>query len=786
MIFKIIIKKNEIMKNIINIAILSLFIPILTIAQNIDPCSSNWTPDHILDAPSSTYPDSYFTGKKIELKSGFKVDKNIIFDNCNVKVSINNISCSGSFSFKIKNSSLFKACDVEWRGFRTSTVDVEIENSFFLNFTGLLFLIEDKEFHFHNNFCQSTPDLTGIPTFQFKGQTDNFSFYGNNVITNSPTFWVISSKPLTIGDYNHNPNIFNSYHDGIIQNKLNTDLTVVNSKFYYVGYAINTYKARIDNCEFYRKDVVSDVFSYAIGSEMSLNVTNSKFNYSKTSIIHKGGNLSINSNIFNSNNTAIKIELASQNFASGFIENNNFTRNFIDIHSTGAFTDLSIARNNFSGKDYGILADGDNSYSITNNSFYNSYAGSIAYSNGTNANLNDGNQYNTLIGMHALENNGGFQFLENCFSTSGGDVYLDGSISGMIGDPEAEAGNCFSKGGTPDISASTNPFDYFRPASKIGTCKDPITLGTYTEEDANVKPIEPCGSGVIYTGSQRNYCKFNFKTLKCIDAKKLLADIDGDIALVKLSSSYQQKIKDNILLNLNRCRSKLLRFLMTCVDPKDEDPKLPDGGSGWTGSEPNMAATILKTSVDKYDRAAFIGLSISLGQISEAKSYIQAQIVEDQEMEDFKNVQLLNIRRHEDGNLFLATESELSLLQNIGQKSDPLAAYARGFYAQLTGETIYPPIPRIVFNRSKVLKSSYSEIEISPNPVSDLLTIRINNTEIQDIQVSICDITGRTVDQFNVINNNIDLNTVTWPKGIYIVKVLYEGGYNETKKVVKQ
>ncbi len=762
-----------------------------------DPCYFNWVPDHILDGPSSAIPSHYFLGKKLEIRSGFIIDSNIEFNGCLVKINT-------SYPIQVTSSilritcSTFKGCSsAGWAGFNSQNTEVIVENSIFNN-VNQLFQVSNKKFHFVSNIVTNVTILgdDGFGhVFELLGNAGgDFAFYGNFLNGLGHFIKNTSSTTLTIGDNTKSENKFYNVSGSPLIAMVNlSKIKFENCRFrshmlimYDGGYLPNS--TFIDNCKFEKTESAQFDDGLGIVFHDKVTITNSIFIGFKESIRILGTSL-ISNNLFENNYNAIKISLPFQSSSIADINNNTFTNNTIDIHATGAFTELSIEGNNFSGSDYGILTDGDNSYSITNNSFYNSYAGAIAYSNGTNANLNDGNQYNTLIGMHALENNGGFQFLDNCFGTSGGDVYLDGTISGMIGEPEAEAGNCFTKGGTPDITAVTNLFDYFRPDSKIGTCKDPIISGTYAEEDANVVPVEPCGSGTTYSGPKRNYCKFNFKYLSCKDAKILLAQIEIDITLVNSSTAYQQKIKNNIILNLKRCRTKLLKFLMGCVDPKEEDPRFSPGGdpeSIWTGNEPSMAANFLKTSIDKYERAAYIGLSISLGQISEAKSYIQAQTIEDEEMEDFKTVQLLNIKRYEDGELFLATPSELNMLYNIAQKSDPLAAYARALYAQLTGVTIYPSIPRIVTNRSKLEKSSNTEIEVSPNPVSDLLNIKINNTEIQNIQVSISDITGKIIDQFNVINNNVDLNTSHWPKGIYFVKVQNDSGYSETKKVVKQ
>src|SRR5690606_22154650 len=164
---------------------------------------------------------------------------------------------------------------------------------------------------------------------------------------------------------------------------------------------------------------------------------------------------------------------------------------------------------------------GDNIYEINNNTFNNSYAGSILFSNGDNTNSHTQNQFNNIVGIHSLNENPGYEFKDNCFNSSGGDVYIDGSVSLMIGEESREAGNCFTKQNIPDITATGVVFEYFRPDSEINTCTDPITSSNYSKKDGNIGPILSCGSSAPFYGAIYNYCNFNSKTITCAEAKIL-------------------------------------------------------------------------------------------------------------------------------------------------------------------------------------------------------------------------------------------------------------------------
>lgn len=122
-----------------------------------------------------------------------------------------------------------------------------------------------------------------------------------------------------------------------------------------------------------------------------------------------------------------------------------------------------------------------------------------------------------------------------------------------------------------------------------------------------------------------------------------------------------------------------------------------------------------------------------------------------------------------------------SMLLSTGQKSHPLAAYARGLYHQLTGETIYPTIPHMTFSRSKA--DDYVSVSIYPNPLSDFLYVTHDN---HSYKISIKDISGRVVLYQALEGGTSTFDTSSWHSGIYIVTLHEHDGRISSHKVIKQ
>jgi hypothetical protein len=757
---------------------------------------------------NSSFALQYVFQREVHMLLGNFMTQDIKFENCDIYLDsdyIYNNSTDPIPRMEFINCKIY--VDRGFRGSTSNTANGFISMPVQLVFDGCCFEGDNPAEVLHIEgggliFTNNTVNITNsLHMFHFKNidtQLEN-AFYGNTInFQIEPGFQEglmsleQNSGTIKIGDNYQNKNIFNIIGTAIIDRSLNDNLIVENSEFNIdavynnlipESHAIYLSRSKgldVNNCIFNGKDK-SEIGIYLKSCE-NFSISNSQLNTLEEAILvsEKTKQFNVSSCSFSSNKTAIKSSFANQSFAAGDILGNTFTSNTIDIHSTGAWLRLDVISNNFSGQQYGILADGDNKYNIDRNSFFNSYAGSILYSNGDNENLHVQNQFNTIIGVHSLNQNEQYEFLDNCFSSTAGDVYIDGTVMSQVGQQSREAGNCFTKQGIPDISANGTTFEYYRPDSKVNTCSDPITTGSYSEPNAVISPDLVCGSGVIYTGTVYNYCNFNIKTLTCDQAKQLANQLLTQINFVNGSNTYTNLIqKAYVLKRLRTCRARLLKFMFGC---KEEAPHDPNGGGGsFSPGDGTAAGVELKNSSNKYESAAFVGLAIELGHLQDASDYLASMPYSDEEMLDYKGVQLINIQFQTLRDSFVLSQTQKSLLYSIGLKPHPLAGYARGLYHQLTGQTIYPSIPVKTFTRTKINQSSVNVIY--PNPVSNVLTIE---SASETNHVRITDISGRIILSQQIIDKTSQFDTSTWSSGLYIVTLTDQEGKNESYKLVKQ
>ena len=73
--------------------------------------------------------------------------------------------------------------------------------------------------------------------------------------------------------------------------------------------------------------------------------------------------------------------------------------------------------------------------------------------------------------------------------------------------------------------------------------------------------------------------------------------------------------------------------------------------------------------------------------------------------------------------------------------------------------------------------------KLFPNPVSENLNIAFKNIN-DDLNITITDVTGRTIYSEKVVSNSIEVNTENYPAGIYFCKII-GGKTNETIKFTK-
>lgn len=74
-----------------------------------------------------------------------------------------------------------------------------------------------------------------------------------------------------------------------------------------------------------------------------------------------------------------------------------------------------------------------------------------------------------------------------------------------------------------------------------------------------------------------------------------------------------------------------------------------------------------------------------------------------------------------------------------------------------------------------------------PNPFTNDFSLRVNGNDDEVADVGVYDISGLPIEKLNGIKTNTDHPNIgiTWPKGMYIVKV-YKGGKLSTHTVIKR
>jgi PKD repeat protein len=77
-------------------------------------------------------------------------------------------------------------------------------------------------------------------------------------------------------------------------------------------------------------------------------------------------------------------------------------------------------------------------------------------------------------------------------------------------------------------------------------------------------------------------------------------------------------------------------------------------------------------------------------------------------------------------------------------------------------------------------------IAVYPNPVSKLLTVNINSTELSDLRISLIDVMGRALYDFAVTGNQTQIDMNSFAAGVYMVKLTNAKGEFTIRQIVKK
>ncbi len=91
-----------------------------------------------------------------------------------------------------------------------------------------------------------------------------------------------------------------------------------------------------------------------------------------------------------------------------------------------------------------------------------------------------------------------------------------------------------------------------------------------------------------------------------------------------------------------------------------------------------------------------------------------------------------------------------------------------------------------IANTAVIDETLDAAITIFPNPVSDVLSIKISTADFRNLTLSLIDVTGRLIQSENVTNSEMQLNMRKLSSGVYIVKIESEEGGIAVREIVKK
>ncbi len=569
--------------------------------------------------------------------------------------------------------------------------------------------------------------------------------------------------------------------------------------FEFMRYGLFQDNSRIINCTFNNntKHVMT------MWRNEGLRIKGNEFNdYQKVAIYSENAEYIVQGgNIFNGiNNTAnnhfgIQINNTTMPDRIPSVVNNTFNSNGYGMVLEGVGVSPSfplgttIFGNTFQDVTFGIRIQGTNRYEILENTILADDTGIICFNTQSGFNyIHDNRVADGVRGLAVVRNNDGLSFFKNCFEnlgittqgeTFGGgiELFTDNNILPTVHMTQENIGglaadNCFENVEDDIYEAiSTNlPNNHFvylvEPDYPITDCRVPALKNFINVEDADSDGENRCENPPVnppsYTPTSSSKC-----TIPVSEAglENSITQIENDInSLLPVDSSDITKRKEiyDLLVCLKRLKMELIRNFVR--NNKEDQVEIRFG-----------------TEEDPYVRTYAYSHLVNTEHYTEALSYLDGVQDTRDDWQDFKQAQLINLRRLQDYETFAITQQEIEFLYNAGNAHNFYATWIRSIYTVVSGETIifdlpgYASIPR---NEDNPDTSKESGISIYPNPAADDIRILGLSVDLQ-YAMKICDITGKVVREYENMYGDQKLNISDIPHGVYILQV-----YNTENKMV--
>ena len=469
------------------------------------------------------------------------------------------------------------------------------------------------------------------------------------------------------------------------------------------------------------------------------------------------------------------------------VNRNKFLNNVVGIRAT-ANSKVEIFSNDFQNSNFDIAINGSTQSAINDNTFYKSAAGTQFENTGKNSNQTLCNTYtDNTVGTNIVGTNTGFLFRQENFATLSHDLFLEG-LTGSPGEIQFNQGinsgarwNYFSVGKPENIKTSTvlpnnntNPFFYYHPSpSTNARLKPKCALNDACLPQSNFYNLETGGqaySGCIFPNSDVPPCK----TKACLETARL-----------KIS---QKTAEYNLNPTNNTLKGELQALTAEREYITDELIREYVAANNWAA-----VTTLLNEDLNPANRRRMVGAQLAQKQFATATTTLQSFPQTTLDDQYFVQVQNINTARLSSPN-FTLSSAQATTLQNIANAPNPEAGYAQTLLGMLTGQVFMPTLP-VLENKERSTETtntlSVNGLQVSPNPVSDLLQVQISYITDHDsrLTLELRELTtGRQVYSAKVNDQDtLLIPVVQLPAGMYLVQLRsQQSGVTSQQKVIVQ
>ena len=578
-----------------------------------------------------------------------------------------------------------------------------------------------------------------------------------------------------------------------------TMITMDPRKLPYGSSSFGNAYINLDEVSFINCDRAVEFFSYDQVDNNSV-INDCKFYDSKQGItMWNSRNITLTGNKFYDSNISCIVSMNSSFNAT----DNLFESNYIgvQIDNPGPTVSSNITDNIFDGTSYGLLSrgklfggllvdynrfytpinvytDGDSNYDLIHNLLQGDL-GQVAFTNGSNANNVNLNYFSTSTsGILHVNDNTNYSFNSNCFDSGAYDVYTFG-ILGQQGSPAAEAGNCFTHGGTGteiDIEPNGNSFEYYLYNDGLNNCKDclnpgpsPSTYSTNINTLPNVGHLT-CGPN-IQSGYRYNYCNPRLN-LDSIDIA--IQYVEGQINSIQNDLSISPNIRQALLYMYKRCLKRLYarKFDLLVTD-----------------NELSLARSLYSSTVDFDEKINVFGSYIYENDYLQARSYLNSISTTQEKELDFIWTQNVLLDYIEQRSEFTISQQQSDSINNILNKAHQYSSYARSLEYLLNDSIVIPDIPTLNQARKTTGSSIYKPemnlsnniVSIYPNPFDNRLNIKPK--EVIE-RIEIYNLKGQLVFRNENFSEIIELDTYDWNEGVYFIRIFDKNNIIEERNFI--